>query len=308
MKVAALDLGSNTFLCLIAEVTVSGIAKVYSDHAEVVRLGQGLINSKNFHPEALKRADECLKKFSKIIEEQKPEKILAMATSAARDAINKEELFLIAKKYKIPIEIIAGESEAAITYQGAVSGLKNYSENLMVLDVGGGSTEFIFGRGKNLIKGKSYDIGCVRLTEKFITQQPTPEKEIQLIIGAVDIEIKKARAIMPKKFSLNRIVAVAGTPTSLAAAELGFFDTTKIDGYELTRTSLERWLVLLSTASVAEKIKMGVPEGRADVILVGVVILIRTLHLFGLNELMVSTRGVRYGVALELGRRFLPAG
>lgn len=305
MKVAALDLGSNTFLCLVAEVSKTAVTKVYSDNVEIVRLGQGLDKSKKFHPEALQRADACLKNFSAIINEQNPEKVLAMATSAARDALNKEELFAIAKKYNIVLEIIPGDKEAEITYRGAVSGFSMQNQNLMVIDVGGGSTEFIFGRDEKLLAGKSFDIGCVRLTEKFITSQPTPDLQVKKLIEFVDADILKAKALMPPDFSLDQIVAVAGTPTTLVAAELGYFDVQKIDGYKLSLTKLEEWLSKMTTSTVEEKVKMGVPTGRADVILVGVVILARTLHLFGLKEMTVSTRGVRYGVALEMGRRFL---
>lgn len=305
MKVAALDLGSNTFLCLIAEVNKNGVEHIYSDTVEVVRLGQGLANTKKFHPEALLRADSCLKNFSGLINRHKPDKVLAMATSAARDATNQQELFEICKKYNIPLEIIPGESEAAITYQGAVSGLGGAEKNLMVLDIGGGSTEFIFGRGKTLIKGASYNIGCVRLTEKFITRQPTPGAEIQRVIETVDPEIEKANTMMPADFKLDQIIAVAGTPTSLAAAELGFFDPEKINGYRLSRSKLENWQHKFSQSSINEKIEMGIPSGRADVILVGVIILLQTLRRFNLDELTVSTRGVRYGVALEMYHRYV---
>lgn len=308
MRLAALDLGSNTFLCLICEVTFQHktpiITQIYSDNVEVVRLGQGLAQSKTFHPDALERADQCLKKFSEIIDEHKPEHVLAMATAAARDAENKEDLFKIAEKYNIPLEIIPGEKEATITYQGAVSGLKTENQNLMIIDIGGGSTEFIFGRDQELIKGESFNIGCVRLTEKFIRAQPTSDAEISDVINAVDESVNKAIKIMPEDFKLNQIIAVAGTPTSLAAAEIGHFDTEKIDGYRLTYQLLEGWLKKLQNSTVEEKIEMGIPAGRADVILIGVIILLRTLVIFGLNELKVSTRGVRYGVALEMARRF----
>lgn len=311
MKVAALDLGSNTFLCLIAEVVdqrgINSIIEVYSDTVEVVRLGQGLEQSKQFHCDALKRADACLKKFSEIIQQHKPEKILAMATSAARDAVNKQELFDIAKKHNIPLEIIPGEQEATITYKGAVSGFKEQNQNLMIIDIGGGSTEFIFGRDQFLLEGESYNIGCVRLTERCITSQPTSDNEVNEVIKLVDESILKAKSLMPPDFVLNQIIAVAGTPTALVAAELGGFDEAKVDGFNLTKEGLESWLQKLKNATVDEKIKMGIPSGRADVILIGVIILLRTLHLFGLRQMKVSTRGVRYGVALEMGRRFLSA-
>lgn len=302
MKVAALDLGSNTFLCLIAEVEAGQIIKTCSDNVEVVRLGQGLEQNKSFYPEALLRADACLEKFSKIIQQHKPEKILAMATSAARDAQNSEELFALGKKYSIPIEIIPGEQEALITYQGAISGVVG-SKNTLVIDIGGGSTEFIFGRGQTLLAGESYNIGCVRLTERFIKSQPTPQQQIDQVTEFIHEHIQKAKALAPSDFKLEQILAVAGTPTALVVAEIGGFDAEKIDGFQLTNTSLQNWLQNLTTATVAEKINMGIPAGRADVILIGVITLLEALKIFNQTSLTVSTRGVRYGVALEMARR-----
>ncbi len=305
MKVAALDLGSNTFLCLIAEVDANGIKKVYSDSLEVVQLGQGLNNSKHFHPEALQRAEICLQKFERIIKAEKPEKILAMATSAARDAENREDLFHLGMKYSIPIEIIPGDQEALITYQGATSGIQT-ERNILVIDIGGGSTEFIFGQGKSIVAGESYNIGCVRLTEKFIHNQPTPHHEVEQASAFIREHIMKAKLLNPHHFNIEEIIAVAGTPTTLVAAELGRFDANQIDGFKLTELRLQKWLSQLTTATVEEKVAMGIPAGRADVILIGVITLLETLKIFNQTQLTVSTRGVRYGIALEMGRRFLP--
>ncbi len=304
MKVAALDLGSNTFLCLIAEVENQQIKKIYSDHVEVVRLGQGLSQSKLFHPEALIRADQCLSRFEKIITGNKPEKILAMATAAARDAENKEELFKIGKKYNIPIEVIPGEKEASITYQGGTSGLPPSEKNIMVIDIGGGSTEFIFGKGRNLIQGESFNIGVVKLTEKFISHQPTSQDQIINVTKFIDEHIDKALKVQPQGFQVDEILAVAGTPTALAAAQIGEFIPEKVDGFSLTQKDLESWRERLTPATIEEKQKMGIPQGRADVILTGVLILLQTLKKFKKEKLTVSTRGVRYGVALEMDRRY----
>ncbi len=122
MKVAALDLGTNTFLCLIAEGSRNGISKVHKDLAQVVRLGQGVDKTGEFHPDALVRARQCLSEFKKEIDKHNVDRILAMATSAARDAKNGQELFRIGEDLGIPIEIIPGEDEARITYQGATAG------------------------------------------------------------------------------------------------------------------------------------------------------------------------------------------
>ncbi|AZZ35339.1 Ppx/GppA family phosphatase [Bdellovibrio sp. qaytius] len=301
MKLASLDLGSNTFLCLVSEVVNQKVTKIYSDEVEMVRLGQGLSASKKFHPDALTRAKNTLINFRKTLDREKPEAILAMATSAARDAENQEELFKICKDLNIPLEIIPGDKEAEITYRGGVSGLTSTSTRL-VLDIGGGSTEFIFGEDQKILFGKSLDIGCVRLTEKFISAQPTPQNEItklQEFIREQIQQIVKLAAQTPKE-----ILAVAGTPTTIAQVEIGYFDAAKIDGYELTEQGLQTWLDKLTLMSVPEKIKAGYPEGRADVIIVGVITLLETLKAFKLSKLTVSTRGVRYGVALELAKRF----
>lgn len=301
MKVAALDLGSNTFLCLICDVEmISGsvkITKTYEDLVNVVRLGQGLSSTKKFHPEALVRARECLSKFKILIDQNKPERILAMATSAARDAENKNELFQICQDLQIPIEIIPGEKEADITYRGSTSG-QTSDLNRLIIDIGGGSTEFIFGTGEKINFAKSFDIGCVRLTEKFIKDQPTPHTQIE----NCKTFIKNTIANLPE-FSINHILAVAGTPTTLAAVEIGHFSVEHIDGYKLSLEGLENWLSRLAGLTVQQKINLGFPIGRADVMLVGILILIETLYKMNLKQITVSTRGVRHGVALELASR-----
>lgn len=304
MKVAALDLGSNTFLCLICEVENGKITQIYHDEVEMVRLGQGFGHSdeKSFHPDALQRADQCLNKFKKAIDQHRPEKVLAMATSAARDAKNKSELFRIGNNYQIPIEVIPGHLEAQITYQGSVSGLKN-PESILVVDIGGGSTEFVFGQKKEIQKARSYDIGCVRLTEKFIHQQPTPTDQVENAEKAIKSSILDFKNTLSDAKDFE-ILAVAGTPTALVVAEIGEFSTQKIDGFKLSTEKLSEWKNRLVNSTVEQKIDMGIPNGRADVILIGVLTLLEVLKVFGKNDLMVSTRGVRHGVALEMVRRF----
>lgn len=303
MKVAALDLGSNTFLCLICDVQNKKIGTVYVDEVQVVRLGQGLQAHKKFHPDALIRARKTLTDFSQLIQKHKPDKILAMATSAARDAENKEELFAICKDLGIPLEIISGDQEAQITYSGATSGLtQNTSSSFLVMDIGGGSTEFIIGRGSDLLEGLSQDIGCVRLTEKFISSQPTTDQDIKNCKEEIEKIVQQTKIFLSQKTDLTQshILAVAGTPTALVSAELGGFDEAKIDGYRLTRTKLENWLHRLIPSSIEEKQRMGFSAGRADVILVGVLILLVSLDVFDKYEMIVSTRGVRYGIALSM--------
>lgn len=303
MKVAALDLGSNTFLCLIAEVENGRVTEIYQDVAKVVRLGQGVQQTKKFHVDALKRAKECLQEFSKIIQQHRPQKILAMATSAARDVENSEELFKLAQSFSIPLEIIPGEKEAAITYSGATAGFGLDNKNRIVIDVGGGSTEFILGNNSEVVFAKSLDIGCVRLTERFFSKSPPKESEVKSLSLYIEQQLQDLKNKIDLK-NIHEVIAVAGTPTALAAAELGGFVPDKVEGYTLTVEGLSRWCSKLSSLSAPEiSEKYGVEKGRADVLLAGVLILQFSLKALAQEQLTVSTKGVRFGVAIEVVRR-----
>lgn len=304
MKVAALDLGTNTFLCLIAEGDAkNGITQVHADLTKVVRLGQGVDKTGEFHPDALKRARECLTEFKKAIDDfGGVDHILAMATSAARDAKNGAELFKIGKDLGIPIEIIPGEDEARITYAGATVGNVDTSKTNLVVDVGGGSTELIQGHGDQILFGESLNIGGVRLTEKFISAQPVNSSERENLAKHVESELQKVLPAIKSK-PVDQIVAVAGTPTSIAAIELGGFVAEKVDGYFLTRERLRYWVDEFARTTVLEKQEKYNLGGRADIIFAGSMILLKVVEALGKEGLMISTKGVRYGVALEMLRR-----
>ncbi|NUN04293.1 MAG: Ppx/GppA family phosphatase [Bdellovibrio sp.] len=302
MKVAALDLGTNTFLCLIAEGTEKGITKVHKDLVQVVRLGQGVGQTGEFHPDALVRARKCLTEFKKEIDAQKVDKIFAMATSAARDAKNGAELFKIGKDLGIPIEIIPGEDEARITYQGATAAGIDTNKISLVLDVGGGSTEYIVGQDSKILFGESLNIGAVRLTEKHIHTQPVSSEQVLSLNEHIKKEIQ---TILPEiqKHQVEQIIAVAGTPTSIVAIEVGGFDEQKVDGYFLSRERLIHWVKEFANTTVEQKKEKYQLGGRADIIFVGASILLATLEALNLPGMIVSTKGVRYGVALEILRQ-----
>lgn len=317
MKIAALDLGTNSFLCLIAEVRDGCIEKIYADQVEIVRLGQGVNQNKKFHPDALIRARQCLGRFKNTMDHHKPEVILAMATSAARDVSNADELFQVGRDLNIPIEIIPGEKEAEITYSGALSSLGNSKESVnlnsrwAVIDVGGGSTEIIVGNRHQVLGGGSLNLGGVRLSEKFFsnltaTSVPT-EDQINACKSWIDQEIKKLLTEL-KQFSITNVIAVAGTPTELARAQQGMaideFIPEKIDGYVLSVDDLQQWIKKFSQTTAKQRTEnFKINPGRADIILPGTMILKQTLAALGMQALTVSTRGVRYGVALEIERR-----
>lgn len=300
MKVAALDLGTNSFLCLIVEGDSAGIRKVLSDQVKVVRLGQGVDKTGVFHPDALARAKTCLQEFRREIDRFQVDRILAMATSAARDAKNGAELFKIGEELGIPIEIIPGADEARITFRGATEGVLQPGKNVAVIDVGGGSTEVIVGNSEKLLFSRSLNIGCVRLTEKLISRQPLAETERKVVEETVDQQLQSILESVRAQ-RLDEILAVAGTPSSLAAAEIGRFDAEKVQGFVLDQAKLKNWCDVLANTSTEEKINhYKIEPGRADVIFVGATILHRFLLNLGKASMKVSVKGVRYGVALEV--------
>lgn len=304
MKIAALDLGTNTFLCLIAEGDPkTGITQVIADLAQVVRLGQDIAKTGEFHPEALKRARTCLEEFKKAIDHHRVDKVLAMATSAARDAKNGDELFRIGRDLNIPIEIIPGEDEARITYQGATAGDSADTKINLVVDVGGGSTEFIQGQDKNIIFGQSLNLGGVRLTEKFITTQPVLASERLALESFIEKEISGVVQQLQKN-KIDQIIAVAGTPTSIAAIELGGFVAEKVDGYFLSHERLKYWVEEFAATSVETKKQKYDLGGRADIIFAGSLILLKVIEALKQPGLKISVKGVRYGVALEMLHRW----
>lgn len=301
MKVAALDLGTNTFLCLIAEVEGSRVVGVYDDQVRVVRLGQDVNRTRAFHPDALSRARLALTEFSEIISRHQPARVLAMATSAARDVGNSAELFSIAQDLGIPIQIIPGAREAEITFRGAVSGFED-SKRRLVIDVGGGSTELTVGEGPLYRAGHSLDLGCVRLTEQYELRSPVDPAKFAAVEAFVREQMSHVvRTLIAFGGGIDELLAVAGTPTELARIEIGEFLPDKIDGFTLTRTKLEDWVEKFKTHHRDElTLVLGVHPGRADVILVGTLILLEALRASGLSEMKVSTRGVRYGIALDI--------
>jgi len=302
VKVAALDLGSNTFLLLVCDVIAGKITKIYQDEIRVTKLGQGVHAHRKFHPEALERADACLREFSQIIRSEKPERVLAMATSAARDVSNGEELFKLGNKHDIPIQIIPGHMEAEITFRGATFDYAD-KKGVCIIDVGGGSTEVLALDDGGKPQGVSVDVGSVRLTEMFVTGHPVPKTEVKAILDYTSKKFEEARDHFPKG-KLSKIVGVAGTPTTLAAVlQKKPYSDDLVHGYKIKAKVLRETLDKLASMDLeSRKTLVGMDPLRADVIVAGTAILYSALKALKKDELVVSTRGVRYGVALHAAR------
>jgi exopolyphosphatase/guanosine-5'-triphosphate,3'-diphosphate pyrophosphatase len=294
MRIASLDLGSNSFLCLIVDINEFGIASVICDEVRVVRLSEGVQKTGLLSSAALDRAKEALSIFKKIIVQNQVDKVLAVTTAVARQASNSKLFLDMVSEFQIPIQIISGADEAEITYLGAVSGLED-QKDLLVIDVGGGSTEIIY----NISYAQSFNFGVVRLKEKFDVQFPISEKARTSIAEYIDLEMNDFLLKIKNK-NIESAIAVAGTPTTLAAIEIGRYDAQLADGYTLSLERLEFWYSKLSQMKPEEILNTYYIEaGRTDVIAIGTLILIRILQILKLKEIKVSVRGIRYGILLK---------
>jgi exopolyphosphatase/guanosine-5'-triphosphate,3'-diphosphate pyrophosphatase len=293
MRIAALDLGSNTFLMLVADLQSGKIERVIADELRTTRLGQGVHHSRSFHPEALVRAEECLREYAQLIKKYEVDEVVAVATSAARDVKNGQRLLDIGERLKIPIKIIPGKMEAEITFNGATSD-RSDQERCSVIDVGGGSTEIVSSSAVSAV-GESLDIGSVRLTELCLPEHPAKPIHVQALLDKIKSELAKH-----KLSSKEIVIAVAGTPTTIAALEMAKPYSDKIvHGFILTEKMLEKWFYKLAALSVKERQALpGLDSQRAEVIVAGTAILWQTARTLGASQLITSTRGVRYGVAL----------
>lgn len=300
LKVATIDIGSNSFLLLLCTANQNGITTIQKDVVEIVRLGQGLATNKKFLPEALDRAKNTLSLFKKMIDEFQPDIVLPKATAAARIAENRGDLLTIGRNLGLDIETIPGEQEAKVTYQGVFWGQKNDETGYnLLIDIGGGSTELIVGKGTNIEYSVSIPFGAVLLTERFIKNHPVASDDEKNLEKEIDSGIAVALNSVAK-FPVKTVLAVAGTPTTLVQIILGGYDDAKINGYSLTLEKLSELEGKLKSRTVEQRItELGVPKGRADILYAGSVLLRKIITTVKLKEVKVSTRGVRHGIVAE---------
>lgn len=300
MRIASIDLGTNTILLLIADVGADRSLTVVDERLEIARLGKGVGAEKRIAAESFLRCERHLRAFADIIRASGAEVIRATGTSALRDAVNREEFIAAMRDATgITFEVLSGEDEARWSYAGAVSGLRDAPEQIAVLDIGGGSTELIVGDGREITAHRSIDIGAVRLTERFLRGTPPSDADLEACIAWIAHE-----AMRFPDFDASRtaFVGVAGTVTTLAAIELGLtsYDGARVSGCVLTadgiRARFEQMRRMSHDALVRE---FHIEIGRADVILAGVAILLGIMDARGVRSLIVSDRGLRYGIALR---------
>ena len=305
MRVAAVDIGTNSTRLLIAEVAHERLVTELDRRTEITRLGEGVDATGRLSKAAVDRVLDVCATYRDAIDAKGAARIVAIMTSAVRDAANGDEFAQqLRTRFGFQPETLSGEREARLTYRGATS-WRGHEEPLLVIDIGGGSTELVIGAREEVEFHVSTQIGAVRFTERYLRSDPPSAEELVACREAVRTGIKLE---VPERVRRRPVggIAVAGTPTSFAAVELELepYDRERVHGHRLTRDSCERIIDRLAALPLAERRRVpGLHPDRAPTIVAGVVILVEAMRAFGLEEITVSEHDILYGAAINASLR-----
>lgn len=298
-RVAVIDIGSNSTRLLIADV--DGGVSVRERQSRVTRLGRGVDLSGQLADEAIEAACAVIADYVEICREAGAERPAAIATSAVRDASNGSAFVAeLRERFALGARVLDGEEEARLTYRGATAEQPPDTPTL-VIDIGGGSTEMIVGTGAEVAFHDSLQAGVVRHTERHISGDPPTAVELEALAGDIRAQIAAALGDHPGAGASSGI-AVAGTPTSLSAIELGLepYDPARVHGHVLSLATVQHLLSQLSSAPLEQRAAIpGLHPDRAPTIIAGAVILIEAMRAFGLDRVQASEHDILYGMALE---------
>lgn len=303
-RVAAIDIGTNSVLLLVAERAASGVLTAVREEATITRLGQGVDKTRQLASEAVERTLDCLRTYAELLRADGAETVAAVGTSAMRDAaggsafVERAEAILGSRP-----RVISGDDEARLTFVGGLSGLPDglRSADVAVFDIGGGSTEFILGQGDRVDSAVSLDVGSVRLTERHLPTDPPTDAEW----AACQADIARILDGTPS-LSGRPLVGVAGTVTTLAAIahDVDPYDGARVHGAKLGLDAITRITETLRRTPVTARRSMrGLSPNRADVIAAGAELCRQIVVKAGATHLVVSDRGVRWGLAETLAPR-----
>jgi exopolyphosphatase / guanosine-5'-triphosphate,3'-diphosphate pyrophosphatase len=303
MRVAAIDCGTNSIRLLIADIDGNNFREVVRD-MEIVRLGQGVDETGQFHPDAIARTLAAVDKFAAEIAKRGVEKIRFCATSATRDATNRH-LFVdgVRERLGIELEVISGDEEAALSFAGAIKDLDPANGPFLVVDIGGGSTEFVFGTA-TVEAARSVNIGCVRMTERHFASDPATAEQIELARTDIQGAIAQAAQVVPIT-QAKTLVAVAGTATTVAAAALNLaeYDRYAIHLSRISAQQTHEAATMFATNSREQRLALGyMHPGRVDVIAAGSLVLSEIIKATGASEFVASESDILDGMAFSLAR------
>lgn len=302
MKVAVVDIGTNSTRLLVADVDGRRVEEV-ERRSRVTRLGRGVDLSGQLSSDGVEAVCEAIAAYAEIYRVAGATTVDAIATSAVRDSANGGAFIAeLRERFDISARVLDGDEEARITYLGATAEAPPQRPTL-VLDIGGGSTELIVGRGEEIAFHASLQAGVVRHTERHLGADPPTPAELEALASDARALIDAASSNgSGRRIEAEAAVAVAGTPTSLAAIEMELdpYDPERVHGHTLTLPSIQRQLSHLASASLEQRsLIVGLHPDRAPTIVAGVVILIEAMRAFGLDRVRVSEHDILYGAAIE---------
>ncbi len=305
-RVAAIDCGTNSLRLLVADVG-SGSAGLVDLHRqmEIVRLGEGVDRTGRLAPEALARTFAVCDRYADTIRDLGAEHVRFVATSASRDAENRDEFVQgVLSRIGVEPEVVTGDEEARLSFAGATRGLTGARPPYLVVDIGGGSTEFVLGTTEP-VAALSVDIGCVRLTERHLHADPPPRDQVDALVADVDAAIDRAAEVVPLG-EARTLVGLAGSVTTLTAVALGQqeYDAAAVHGTRLRAVDVAEWSDRLLAMTHDERSRIRVIHpGRVDVLNAGVLVLRRILDRTGLPEVLVSEHDILDGIAFSVAER-----
>lgn len=303
MRVAAIDIGTNTVLLLVAERDARGDLVALAERATITRLGEGVDRTRRLASEAVERTLACLKDYAELLHEMKVERLDVVGTSAMRDATAGDEFVRRAEAILgTAPRVISGDEEARLTFQGALGSL-GLEGKVTVFDVGGGSTELVRGHasrgGSEIARPQSFQIGSVRLLERLVHHDPPLQEEL----AAARALVRKELSSFEPPSAAEPLVGIAGTVTTLAAVakRIEPYDGRLVHGMRLSASEVLEVAELLGSMPLAERTTLpGLEPRRADVIVTGAAIVVEVLAWAQAAELIVSDRGVRWGLVEAL--------
>ncbi len=300
MRVAVVDIGTNSTRLLIADVEGTGVYEV-ERRTTVTNMGRGVDHTRTICSEAVNDVCEVIADYKSRYEEMGAGRVMAIATSAVRDAVNGEAFIAeLRERFDLDARMLTGEEEAHLTYHGATAH-RPTADPTLVFDIGGGSTELIVGTGREVGFHASLQAGTIRQSERHLISDPPDPHELEDLAADIRNMIDRAIAAQPDGVP-TRAIAVAGTPTSLAAIDQGLepYDPGRVHGYHLGMQRIQRMLSRLSSLPLAERLRVpGLHPGRAPTIVAGTVILVQVMRAFGLQEVEVSELDILHGSALS---------
>lgn len=306
---AVIDVGTNSVKLLVAEVEGHVVRPLWESGTQT-RLGEGFYETHRLQPRAIERTAQAVAEFAGRARSFQVESPRLIATSAARDAVNQGELVeALEKQSGLKVEVISGDEEAKMAYLGVRTDSAFTGRRLLIMDAGGGSTEFTLGEGDQRTFQQSFPLGAVRLLEKFKPSDPPTPVQLEhcrdWLRDFIDHKIHRAlEAVLATGRAETRLVGTGGTAAILARLELGLdaYDRERIEAVRLSADTVSRWVDRLWSVPLAERRRIaGLPVERADVILTGAAIYEAVLRRFGFAGMRVSTRGLRFAALLPSG-------